>query len=150
MDGLTLAPALLPREEPLDMPVHSLREAPNEGPNVLVAGHGADGFALRRWLVLGGALLLTAGAAAEMSIVVGLARWTVVGLLLTLLFAGLFFFIILAFTSGLAGFIAMWRRDEGQGPASPPCCQTASNIFHPAAPKTFQFRRPFSAVSAFA
>ncbi len=29
-------------------------------------------------------------------------------------------------------------------------CQTASNIFHPAAPKTFQFRRPFSAVSAFA
>lgn len=109
MDTLILAPPLLPGEAPMNMPVRSLLSAPEDR----VAAHGAHGFALRRAMVLGGALLITIYAAGEMSLVVGLARWTVVGVLLTLLFAALFFFIALAFTSGLAGFIAMWSRPAG-------------------------------------
>jgi membrane glycosyltransferase len=132
MDSLSLAPALLPDEAPLSMPVRSLLTAPE----AKVAAHDAQGLALRRALVLGGALLLTLGGAMEMSVVVGLARWTVVGLLLTIIFAGLFFFIALAFTSGLAGFIAIWRGDRGGAPAGPPRSRTAllMPVFHETVP----------------
>ncbi|MBX9750087.1 MAG: glucan biosynthesis glucosyltransferase H, partial [Roseococcus sp.] len=121
MDSLTLAPPLLPAEAPLKMPVRPLAE----GGEDRVAAHGAEGYGPRRALVLGGALLLTLAAAHEMSLVVGLARWTVVGVLLTLLFALLFFFIALACTSGLAGFFTLWRGDGGEMPKGPPRSRTA-------------------------
>lgn len=132
MDSLILEPALLPPEAPLKMPVRPLPE----GGEDRVAPHGAEGYAMRRALVLGGALLLTLAAAWEMSLVVGLARWTVVGVLLTLLFAALFFFIALAFTSGLAGFLTLWRGDDGARPAGAPRGRTAllMPVFHEEVP----------------
>lgn len=129
MDGLIAAPRLLPREAPMAMPVRALQIPPEVRQPIA-------GPAIRRWLVLGGAVLLTAAAAAEMSLVVGLARWTVVGLLLTLLFAVLFFFIALAFTSGIAGFLAIGRGDRGVMPSGPPRTRTAllMPVYHESVP----------------
>jgi membrane glycosyltransferase len=106
MDGMThgAADEILPAEAPLAMPVQDLRQ------HVASPARRIDPrMALRRALVLGGAALVTGFATIEMSEVLGLARWTVTGALLTLLYALLLFWIALAFTTALAGAAALLR-----------------------------------------
>jgi membrane glycosyltransferase len=86
MDGLThLVGPLLPPEAPLDMPTQTFATRPE--PHI---GHRPTAprlILLRRLLVLGAALALTAAATHEMWQVLGLARWTTLGAVMTFLFA---------------------------------------------------------------
>jgi membrane glycosyltransferase len=74
---------------------------------------------LRRLLVLGAALALTAAATHEMWQVLGLARWTTLGAVMTFLFAVLMLPLSLAFTSSIVGFVMVLRgRDEARLPVA--------------------------------
>lgn len=123
MDGMTpgqAADEILPAEAPLDMPVQDLRHHARS-----VARPVNRRMAWRRALVLGGALGITGFATAEMSLVLGLARWTVTGALLTLLYALLLFWIALAFTTVLAGAVALLRAAPRPSDAAAPAGRTA-------------------------
>jgi membrane glycosyltransferase len=111
---------LLPQEAPLPMPVQDLGRAPDGA----AAPRNPWGTILCRALVIGGALAMTAVATAQMSQVLGLARFTVTGLALTTLFAVLFVWLALSFTSALAGLPARLRRRE-QPEATLPRTRTA-------------------------
>jgi len=114
MDGMSLPP-----ESPLDMPVRPLAEGPR------AAGTTLQGIGWRRLAVLGGAVALTAAATAEMWQVLALSRWTLFGAVLTLIFALLFFWIALAFTSGLAGFQRLLGAAAEDGEVGLPRSRTA-------------------------
>jgi membrane glycosyltransferase len=121
MDGLSpLHPAnsalpdawrALPDEAPLRMPVQSLRRVAASGPRERPSG--PKGIWLRRLLVIGGAILLTALAAREMALVLDIARPTVVQAILLGIFCILFAWIALAFVSALVGFACMLRHERG-------------------------------------
>lgn len=96
----------LPPEAPLAMPVQDLAHAPPRPP----VPPRPPGTLVARLLVLGGALALTIAATAEISRVLGLARWTGTGVALTVLFAALFLWLALSFTSALAGLPAILRH----------------------------------------
>ena len=115
MDNLSPDDAALPPEAPLAMPVQSLAQAP---PRRRPPGNPPLTW-LYRALVLGGALALTVLATAEISRVLGLARWTVTGVALTALFAALFLWLALSFTSALAGLPALLRHRPSPIPALP-------------------------------
>ncbi len=115
MDTLSPNNAALPPEAPLAMPVQSLTQAPAHRP----APTNPPLTWLARALVLGGALALTGLATAEISRVLGLARWTVTGVALTTLFAALFVWLALSFTSALAGLPALLRHRPAPKPALP-------------------------------
>lgn len=125
MDGLSVAPVgteILPAEQPLAMPTQSLEAAPR--PHRSPPGTPA----WRRAAVLGGAALLTGLATWEMSLVLQLARWTVTGVVMTALFSFLSFWIALAFTNALAGFVSTLLSGAGTPPlpaARPPTSRTA-------------------------
>jgi len=107
MDGLnarTADTAWLPAEAPLAMPVQDLASAPTTAPPPPASDAG---MAWRRALVLCGTLALTALGTAGMWQVLGLARWTFVGLLMAGLFAVLTLWIALAFVSACAGFASL-------------------------------------------
>jgi len=118
MDALTPrhGQEILPAEAPLAMPVQDLARAPPSGPKP----HAPPLMWLRRLLVVGGALALTAAATAEMSLVLGLARFTVTGLALTALFTLLFLWLALSFTSALAGLPALLSRLRMPATRPPP------------------------------
>ena len=101
------------------MPVRPLAEGPR------AAATRVPGMGWRRLIVLGGALALTVVATAEMWQVLALSRWTVLGAVLTALFALLFFWIALAFTSGLVGFLRLLGQPADDGEASLPRSRTA-------------------------
>jgi membrane glycosyltransferase len=98
---------MLPAEAPLAMPEQDLRAA---APRAATPGNA---MLWRRIFVIGGAVLLTAFLTAEMSRVLGLARWTTVGGLLTALYAVLLIWIALAFTTALGGVISVLTRERG-------------------------------------
>ncbi|MBW6397473.1 glucans biosynthesis glucosyltransferase MdoH [Roseomonas sp. HJA6] len=112
MDGLNLAPALLPQEAPVAMPVRPLAEAPRRW---LRAPASPPGTMVARLFVFGLAALVIAGASTEMWRVLGLARWTVSGVLMTGLFGVLLAPIALSFSTALLGFLVLLRRE----PAAP-------------------------------
>ncbi len=115
MDGMTRPSpgrAWLPEEAPLAMPEQRLDRAPP-------APLAPRGMGWRRLLVLGAALALTIAATAEMSRVLGLARWTVTGVLLTALFSFLFAWIALACASALAGFGSLLLGGAGGAALAP-------------------------------
>jgi membrane glycosyltransferase len=64
-------------------------------------------MALRRFLVIGGAMALTALGGREMYLVLDLSRPTTLQILLFMLFLVLFAWVALSFTSALAGFFRM-------------------------------------------
>ncbi len=100
------APAL-PPEAPLPMPVQSLSRAPGvvRRPDTRPAG-----LALRRLLVIGGAVLLTMGGGYEMYFVLNGNGPNALGLVVLGLFVVLFAWIALAFTSALGGFASLLAR----------------------------------------
>ncbi|WP_230166016.1 glucans biosynthesis glucosyltransferase MdoH [Roseomonas sp. CECT 9278] len=120
MTAAAAADEILPAEAPLAMPVQDLRQHAEPAP-----GRFGWRMALRRALVLGGAGIITGFASAEMSLVLGLARWTVTGAALTLLYAVLLFWIALAFTTALAGAAAMLRAHRVVHVAPTPASRTA-------------------------
>ena len=67
---------------------------------------------LRRLLVIGGAVALTALGGREMYLVLDLSRPTTLQVLLFLLFLVLFAWVALSFTSALAGFFRMLAGPE--------------------------------------
>ncbi len=107
----THAPAagdrFLPDEAPMPMPPQSLAAAP---PRPARPRTSPPGLAGRRLLVIGGAALLTLGAARETYLVLNGAGPSVLGIVVLLLFVALFAWIALAFTSAVAGFVSLLRH----------------------------------------
>ncbi len=100
--GLTVR--ALPQEAPLAMPVQSLRQAPKQC-RTIQSRPGA--LALRRFLVIGGAIVLTGFGAREMYRVLAVNGLTAPGVFMLALFVALFAWISLSFTSAIAGFISI-------------------------------------------
>lgn len=94
----------LPPEAPLPMPTQSLREKPV---GVRRPASSPAGIGLRRLLVVGGAVVLSAIAAYEMYLVLGGSGFTTLAAFMLLLFMALFGWIALSFTNALAGFVSM-------------------------------------------
>lgn len=97
----------LPNEAPLDMPVQSLRDRAATRPVSARLPSAPRGMGLRRLLVIGGAVLMTAAAANEMYKVLTAGTLTVLAIVVLALFVALFAWIALAFTSALCGFACM-------------------------------------------
>lgn len=100
--GLTLRP--LPEEAPLAMPTQSLRRAPKR---VRHFASSPNAMGLRRLLVIGSAIILTAFGAREMYRVLAVNGATPLAIFMLALFVALFAWIALSFTSAIAGFISV-------------------------------------------
>ena len=86
------------------MPTQSLRAAPSRMPRPPSAPRAV---ALRRFVVIGGAVLLTALGAQEMYQVFAVNGLTALAVFMLALFLALFAWIALSFTSALAGFFSL-------------------------------------------
>lgn len=122
MDRLTEPFRALPPESPMDMPVQALDRAPSRPPR---PASSPAGIRLRRLLVIGGAVLLTGGAANEMYKVLGVSGLTLLEIAILVVFVSLFAWIALSMTSSLAGFLRLLRHplppaEEGRGEADAP------------------------------
>ncbi len=107
--GAETRPAL-PPEARLDMPVQSLRRwRESDGRKGGVATSHAKPW-LARIFVFGGACALTGYGAWEMYNVVSVSRTTILQYVLLALFTINFSWIALAFTSAIAGFVALLRH----------------------------------------
>ncbi len=107
MDNLTAQATsfrALPDEAPLAMPTQSLREAPPPSPR---PASSPRAMALRRFVVIGGAVVLTAGGVEEMYRVFAVNGLTALAVFMLALFLALFAWIALSFTSALAGFFSL-------------------------------------------
>ena len=110
MDGLTAQDefatdfAAVPPEAPLEMPVQSLKA---RGARAVRLASAPRAMWLRRFIVIGGAIAMTGGAAYEMYRVLDVAGATTLEFVLLFLFVTLFAWIALAFTSALCGFAVM-------------------------------------------
>ena len=93
----------LPEEAPLAMPVQNLHAAPVGGTMPATA---PSGLALRRLLVIGGAVALTAAGGEQMYFVLNGNGPSALGIVVLVLFVMLFAWISLAFTSALGGLVA--------------------------------------------
>ncbi|MDJ0389356.1 glucans biosynthesis glucosyltransferase MdoH [Roseomonas sp. E05] len=107
MDGVISGAAwrALPPEAPLDMPVQSLRARPPRRTGGMPSRPSATW--LRRLLVLGAALALTAYASHEMWLVLNSGRPTPLQAFVLVLFVVLFAWIALSFTSATCGFFRL-------------------------------------------
>ncbi len=94
----------LPPEVPLSMPTQSLREKPM---GCRRPASSPSGIGLRRFLVVGGAVVLSAIATYEMYLVLAGSGFTTLAAFMLLLFVALFSWIALSFTSSLAGFVSV-------------------------------------------
>ncbi len=118
----------LPPEAPLAMPVQSL-DSPAASAR---PASSPRGIAIRRLLVLGGAAMLTAAGVWQMKLVLSANELMPIALFMLVLFATLFAWIALSFTSAVAGFVALLaggHKDLGLGidaaEAPPPTVRTA-------------------------
>jgi len=93
----------LPEETPLAMPAQALHA---RGAGIRPASSPGH-MAARRALVLGGAVLVTAVAAYEMYLVLGVGGLTLLESLILALFVVLFAWIALALVSAVCGFVSM-------------------------------------------
>lgn len=100
--GLTFRP--LPAEARLEMPTQSLRHRPPRGGRFASAPRAVG---LRRLLVIGGAIVMTAFGAREMYRVLAVNGATPLAIFMLALFVALFAWIALSFTSAIAGFISV-------------------------------------------
>ena len=107
LDNLTLAPVsfrALPDEAPLAMPTQSLHAAPPSAPR---PASSPRAMALRRFVVIGGAIVLTIAGAEEMYRVFAENGLTALAVFMLALFLALFAWIALSFVSALAGFFSL-------------------------------------------
>jgi membrane glycosyltransferase len=111
MDGLTdLRTEYLPPEAPLAMPVRALGTAP---PNSIAPASSPPRIGLRRFFVIGGAILMTAAAAREMVLVLNVSGITLLEVIILGMFVSLFAWIALAFFTSLVGFFSVMRGRPG-------------------------------------
>lgn len=136
MDDLTTQAApfrALPGEAPLAMPTQSLREAPPPSPRPVSSPRA---MALRRFVVIGGAVVLTIAGVEEMYRVFAVNGVTALAIFMLALFLALFAWIALSFTSALAGFFSLLAgggRALGTGPDAPlPRLATRTALVMPA------------------
>ncbi len=108
----------LPPEAPLDMPVQQLGRKPAPAPR---PPSSPPRMGLRRFLVIGSAILLTAAAAREMHLVLGVNGVTPLEVAILLVFVTLFAWIALALVSSIAGFVVL----VGHRPTPEPLPATA-------------------------
>jgi len=141
MDGVKRAPALvrqdaapprfLPPESPLPMPQQALRGAQSPGAQVRCAGAGEPAASssppallpLRRAVIFGATIAMTAAAGFQMYLVLEVGGLTVLEGIVLALFIVLFGWIAFSCASALAGFILELGgpgRDLGIDPAGPP------------------------------
>lgn len=104
MDGLTTPFQGMPPETPLPMTAQSFRQKPARTPR---PPSSPSSIVWRRLLVVGGAIVLTAAATREMSLVLGSNGLTNLAYLILALFVSLFAWIALALTSAIAGFVSI-------------------------------------------
>ncbi len=120
MDGLTVPFRALPDEAPLAMPAQNLQAAPGRTPR---PASSPPRMGLRRLLVIGGAVLITAVAAREMHLVLNVGGLTMLEGLILGLFVTLFAWIALALVSAICGFVSLLagggRRLDPAGTALP-------------------------------
>lgn len=113
----------LPDPAPLAMPTQSLRQAPARSGAPLSAPRA---MWLRRTLVIGGAVVLTAFGAREMYRVLASNGPTALAIVMLALFVALFAWIALSFTSALAGFVSLQAGGHSRLLAdAPPRTRTA-------------------------
>jgi membrane glycosyltransferase len=109
----------LPDEAPLAMPTQSLRESP---PRAARPASSPRAMALRRLLVIGGAVVMTGGGVEEMYRVFAVNGVTALAIFVLAVFLALFAWIALSFTSALAGFVSLIAGGGcrlGTGPHTP-------------------------------
>ncbi len=94
----------MPPEQPALMPVQSLSFAAEH-----VRLHKSS-LAVRRWWVLGGAVLLSLWGINEMHSVLSFAGLTFIEYIVLALFSLTFSWITVAFTGAIAGFLTVWKR----------------------------------------
>jgi membrane glycosyltransferase len=104
VDDIAVTFRALPDEAPLAMPTQSLRDAPEQRKR---SASEPRFMALRRLLVIGGAVALTGVGAAEMYQVFTVNGVTALAIVMMALFVALFAWIALSFTSGVAGFFSL-------------------------------------------
>ena len=136
MDNLTARTAAfraLPDEAPLAMPTQSLREAP---PPSARPASSPRAMAVRRFVVVGGAVVLTMVGVEEMYRVFAVNGLTALAVFMLALFLALFAWIALSFTSALAGFFSLLAgggRTLETGPDTPlPRLATRTALVMPA------------------
>lgn len=122
MDGLTSPVGLLPAETPLPMPARPLSSMPPRSQARPVAPPGTR---CGRLLVLAVTATVTVVATLEMWEVLGLARWTASGVLMTILFAVLLMPIALSFATALLGFLVLLQRRPHDAVLVPDAARTA-------------------------
>ncbi|QNT78356.1 glucans biosynthesis glucosyltransferase MdoH [Entomobacter blattae] len=101
---------VLPDPSPLEMPIQSLHEQPCRFGRPFRPVTEPSNITLRRLLVIGGSMVLSAYAAYEMNNVLNSTGASVLGWVILVLFVFLFCWISLAFTSAVAGFISLLRQ----------------------------------------
>ncbi|MFT9017719.1 glucans biosynthesis glucosyltransferase MdoH [Acetobacter malorum] len=106
----TLPFQALPPEAPLAMPVQDLHAAPDMEGRGRTPSTSPATIGLRRFLVLGSALALTAFGAWRTHKVLDANGTSILGVVMLVLFVALFLWIALAFTSSLAGFVSLITR----------------------------------------
>ncbi|HEY0425958.1 MAG TPA: glucans biosynthesis glucosyltransferase MdoH [Rhodopila sp.] len=94
----------LPDESPLAMPTQSLRDAPRRTARFASSPRA---MGLRRLVVVGGAVVMTAFGAREMYRVLAVNGATPLAIFMLALFVALFAWIALSFTSAIAGFVSV-------------------------------------------
>lgn len=105
MDSLSvLSYRFLPEEAPLAMPVQDLRARQDRRGQ---ASSSPVRIGLRRFFVIGSAVLMTAAAAREMVLVLNVGGITVLELVILAMFVLLFAWIALAFFTSLVGFFSV-------------------------------------------
>jgi membrane glycosyltransferase len=111
------------------MPVQSLRTAP---PREGRAPAPTGGLALRRFLVLGGAVAMTALGGRQMYLVLNGAGQSILGWTVLVLFVILFAWIALAFPRALGGLIDMLARRRAEPErTAPPALGTRTALLMP-------------------
>lgn len=100
----------LPPRAPMEMPVQSLKAQPHREAGPLRRDRGV---AIRRFLVIAGAVLMTVVGGRQMYLVLNGSGQSVLGWAVLILFVVLFAWIALAFTSALAGLVEMIARRRG-------------------------------------
>jgi membrane glycosyltransferase len=94
----------LPENAPLAMPTQSLRQAPKR---VRRFASSPRAMGWRRFLVIGGAIVMTGFAAREMYRVLAADGTTPLAIFMLVLFVVLFAWIAMSFTSAIAGFVSV-------------------------------------------
>jgi membrane glycosyltransferase len=106
MDGGVTFRAL-PDEAPLTMPTQSLRQAPARTKRFASTPRA---MGVRRFVVIGGAIVLTGFGTNEMYKVLAVNGLTPLAVFMLALFVALFAWIALSFTSAIAGFVSVLAR----------------------------------------